>query len=215
MPSSMTATPSHRPTDALVERFLPAYDVSTTIAVRVAADSARTWQALHEADLIEVGKRRPLVGLLGGIRALPEIASTVVRGEKSAPMPERLTLKDTTMPQFGAGAWIFLGEQPQRELALGLVGKFWRPIIQYVEVDAASFRDFDQPGFAKTVYALAVAESVDGGTLLTGTMRTATTSDSARRWFNRYWTLGVGSGAHALVRGLLESVKEDAEDPSG
>src|SRR6186713_906001 len=103
----MTAMPNRRPTDALVERFLPDYDVSTTVAVKVAADSAQTWQALQEADLIEVGKRRPLVGLLGGVRALPEIARTLARGEKPPPMPERLTLKDTTMPQFGAGAWIF------------------------------------------------------------------------------------------------------------
>lgn len=210
----MTAMPGNRPADALVEQFLPQYDVSTTIAVRVAGDAARTWQALEAADLIEVGKRRPLIGLLGGIRALPEIARNLAHGEKPAPMPERLTLRDTTLPQFGAGAWSLLGERPQCELALGLVGKFWRPVIKYVEVDAASFADFDRPGFAKTVYALAVAESAEGGTLLTGTMRTATTSDSARRWFNRYWTLGVGSGAHVLVRGLLESIKEDAEDPS-
>jgi hypothetical protein len=42
-------------------------------------------------------------------------------------------------------------------------------------------------------------------------MRTATTDEHARRWFRRYWTLGVGSGAHVLVNGLLEAVREDAE----
>ena len=29
--------------------------------------------------------------------------------------------------------------------------------------------------------------------------------------FRRYWTLGVGSGAHVLVHGLLEVGREDAE----
>jgi hypothetical protein len=195
----------------LFERFLPEYDVSTTIEVRVAADASQTWQALDGVDLIEVGKRWPLVGLLGGIRVLPEIASNLAHGEGPPRMPERMTLRDTTLPQFGPGAWTLLGERPRCELSLGLVGKFWRPVIEYVEIDAASFTDFDRPGFAKTVYALAVAESADGGALLTGTMRTATTSESARRWFNRYWTLGVGCGAHVLVRGLLELVREDAE----
>ena len=37
------------------------------------------------------------------------------------------------------------------------------------------------------------------------------TDEQARRWFRRYWTLGVGSGAHMLVHGLLDVVREDAE----
>jgi hypothetical protein len=42
-------------------------------------------------------------------------------------------------------------------------------------------------------------------------MRTATTDDSARRWFRRYWTFGVGSRAHVLVNALLDVVRETAE----
>jgi hypothetical protein len=37
----------------------------------------------------------------------------------------------------------------------------------------------------------------------------------ARRWFRRYWTFGVGSGAHVLVHGLLDVVREDAESEGG
>jgi hypothetical protein len=43
-------------------------------------------------------------------------------------------------------------------------------------------------------------------------MRTATTDEHARRWFRRrYWTFGVGSGAHILVHALLEMIREAAE----
>jgi hypothetical protein len=42
-------------------------------------------------------------------------------------------------------------------------------------------------------------------------MRTATTDEHARRWFRRYWTYGVGSGAHILVHALLDLVRESAE----
>ena len=42
-------------------------------------------------------------------------------------------------------------------------------------------------------------------------MRTATTDEHARRWFRRYWILGVGSGAHILVDALLDLVRESAE----
>jgi hypothetical protein len=42
-------------------------------------------------------------------------------------------------------------------------------------------------------------------------MRTATTDEHARRWFRRYWTFGVGSGAHILVGALLDSGRRAAE----
>jgi hypothetical protein len=45
----------------------------------------------------------------------------------------------------------------------------------------------------------------------TGMMRTAATDEHARRWFRRYWTFRVGSGAHILVHALLEMVRETAE----
>ena len=73
------------------------------------------------------------------------------------------------------------------------------------------FRAFDEPGFAKTIYALGTDRLTDDKTLLWAMMRTATTDEHARAWFRRYWTLGVGAGAHVLAHGLLDSVREDAE----
>ncbi len=46
-------------------------------------------------------------------------------------------------------------------------------------------------------------------------MRTATTDADARQWFRRYWTFGVGSGAHVLVQGLIDLVREMAEERRG
>jgi hypothetical protein len=104
-----------------------------------------------------------------------------------------------------------LGLRPQREIALGLVGKFWRPVISYAQVTADQFRGFAEPGYAKTIYSLSVTELDAKRTLLSGTMRTATTDEKARRWFRRYWTLGVGSGAHVLVQGVIDLTSEIAE----
>jgi hypothetical protein len=104
---------------------------------------------------------------------------------------------------------------PQESIALGLIGRFWRPVISYAPVaDAGSFRSFDEPGWGKTVYELSLEPLADGRTQLSGLMRTATTDEHARRWFRRYWTLGVGSGAHLVVGSLLELVRERAEEAS-
>jgi hypothetical protein len=195
----------------LVDDFLPVYDVSDAVATVVDADVAATWNALMQVDLIEVGRRRPMVAALGALRALPEIAGHLFHGDFPPKAPKHLRLRETTELPLGEGGWVLLGEREQDEIALGLVGKFWRPVIPFAKVGAEAFRDFAEPGYAKTVYSLSVRPVGEGRTLLAGVMRTATTDEQARRWFRRYWTLGVGSGAHVLVSGVLDVVRELAE----
>ena len=195
----------------IVDDALPVFDVSDAVATVVDADLSATWDALMEVDLIDVGRRRPLVGMLGALRVLPDIVSHLLHGEAPAAARRHLPLRDMASLPHDRGGWILLGERPREEIALGLVGKFWRPVIEFAKVTTAQFRDFAEPGYAKTVYSLSVRPMNGGRTLLSGMMRTATTDDHARRWFRRYWTLGVGSGAHVLVNGLLDVTREMAE----
>jgi hypothetical protein len=195
----------------LADEFLPQFDFSDTVETVAAADAATAWSALMDVDLIEVGRKRPLVGLLGALRILPEVVWHRLHGEHPPAAPERLTLLDATRLPISHGGWVLLGQTPGEEIALGLVGKFWRPVIQYAEVDATAFRDFSEPGFAKTVYALGTRAVGDDETVVWATMRTATTDDHARAWFRRYWTLGTAYGGHVLVHGVLDSVRDDAE----
>jgi hypothetical protein len=200
---------------SLVDQFLPSYDVSDSVATVVEADAATTWGALMQVDLIEVGRRRPIIAVLGALRALPEVVSHLLHGEPPPYAPKRLRLRDTAEIPLNNGGWILLGERAEDEIALGLVGKFWRPVIAYAKVTAEAFRDFADPGYAKTVYSLSVRPLDGPRTLLCGMMRTATTDEHARRWFRRYWTFGVGSGAHALVNGVIDLTRELAEQQVG
>lgn len=197
------------------DEFLPTYDVHDGVAVVVDAGAAETWDALMDVDLLDVGRQRPLVGVLGAMRMLPELASQLLHGERPPAAPERMRLRDTAAMPASEGGWVLLGERPGESLALGLVGRFWRPVIAFKEVAGEDFRDFAEPGYAKTVYELSVRPLDDGRSLLSGVMRTATTDDHARRWFRRYWTLGVGSGAHVLVNGVLEQARDAAERAAG
>ena len=196
----------------LMDEFMPVYDVSDAVATVVAADLATTWTALMDVDLIDVGRQRPLVAALGALRMLPDIVTHLLHGELPARPPDHMRLRDLVALPMNAGGWVLLGEREQDEIALGLIGKFWRPVIEFAPVSsAAQFRDFAEPGFAKTIYSLSTRALDPGRTLLSGAMRTTTTDDAARRWFRRYWTFGVGSGAHVLVNGLLDVAREMAE----
>jgi hypothetical protein len=195
----------------LIDEFMPIYDVSDAVATVVEADLATTWAALMDVDLIEVGRRRPLVAVLGALRILPEIVSQLLHGELPSRQPEHLKLRDLATIPLDKGGWVLLGLREQDEIALGLAGKFWQPVIEFASVSSAEgFRDFSEPGFARTIYAISVRALDQRRTLLSGVMRTATTDEAARRWFRRYWTFGVGSGAHVLVNGLLDVIRETA-----
>jgi hypothetical protein len=195
----------------LAEEFLPLYDVSDAVATVVETQREVAWQALLDVDLLKLGREAPLVGMLGALRMLPEVVGHLLHGERPAKPPDSMRLRDLPSIPMHEGGWILLGERPD-EIALGLVGKFWRPVIEFARIaSAADFREFDEPGFAKTVYQLSARDLAPNKTLLTGLMRTTTTDEQARRWFRRYWTFGIGSGAHILVGSLLESARRAAE----
>ncbi len=200
-----------RENEQLLDEFLPTYDVSDAVALVVRADVGTTWDALMNVDLMDVGRRRPLVGILGVARMLPDIVNQALHGRPAAARPVRMRLRDMPDIPLDKGGWVLLGLRERDEVALGLVGRFWRPVIEFAQVPAAAFRDYSVPGFAKTIYSLSVRSLGDGRTLVSGVMRTATTDEHARKWFRRYWTMGVGSGAHVLVQALLETVRDVAE----
>jgi hypothetical protein len=196
----------------LADDFLPVYDVSDAVAVVLESDWEAAWQALLEVDLLKLGREAPLVGMLGALRMLPEVVGHLLHGERPAKPPESMRLRDLPSIPMYEGGWILLGERPGEEIALGLVGKFWRPVIEFARIASADeFREFDEPGFAKTVYDLSLRELDPNRMLLSGLMRTATTDEHARRWFRRYWTFGVGAGAHILVGALLDSAGRAGE----
>jgi hypothetical protein len=190
----------------LAERFLPTFDVSDSVARVVEADRKTCWDALLDVDLLQLGRDAPCVALLGALRAAPEILANLLHGQRPKKPPSSMKVRDLPSMPMSEGGWLLLGEIPGEELALGLVGKFWRPVIEYAPVAGPDeFMAFEEPGFGKTVYELSATRLSEHRTLLSGLMRTATTDEHARRWFRRYWTFGVGSGAHVLVGSLLES----------
>jgi hypothetical protein len=111
------------------EDFLPIYDVSDAVATVADADREMAWKALLEVDLVTLGREAPVVGMLGALRMLPEVVGHLLHGERPAKPPASMRLRDLPSIPMYEGGWILLGERAGQEIALGLVGKFWRPVI--------------------------------------------------------------------------------------
>jgi hypothetical protein len=106
--------------------------------------------------------------------------------------------------------FVVLGEEPDRELVLGIVGKFWQLSSGVQRIEAAEFVGFDTPGFAKAAWNFVVSARPSGGSRVETETRVAGTDDDARRRFSRYWWL-IGRFSALIRRIMLREIKREAE----
>jgi hypothetical protein len=183
----------------LIESAVPAFDALIDEHVVVAADPATTYRAARAIDLLTV--RTPLLVASMWLRGLPARLS-----RKAAPPPPRLVVAENVGPP----GWLPLGEQSNREIAFGAVGKFWRPVIEWRDVAPSDFVDFAEPGWGKLAANFSMMPYGESHTLLSYQCRTTTTDPGARRRFMRYWWL-IRPFVKHIMRATLNAIKTDAE----
>lgn len=191
--------PVEHPRELLVDEMLPEFDVTLAVHRIVDAPVATTWDALRALDLTRV--HSPLIDASFWVRTLP----ARLRGAApESPPPIVLGADTVALP-----GWVRLGERPGNELAIGAVGRFWTPSIEWYDVTAAAFRAFREPGWGKIAVSFSVRPYGAARTLVTYECRTATHDDASRRAFARYWTLIRPFVAH-LMRATLDTLQDDA-----
>ncbi len=183
----------------LIESAVPTFDAMIAEHVVVAADPSTTFQAARALDLLTL--RTPLLVASMWIRTLPARFSG-----KAVPPPPRVVLADNV----GLPGWLSLGERPNREIAFGAVGRFWRPVIEWRDVAPANFGGFTEAGWGKIAANFSMAPYGESHTLLSYQCRTVTTDPDSRRRFMRYWWLIRPFVAH-IMRATLKAIKADAE----
>ena len=187
-----------------IDRHLPSYDATQIRHVVVEADPETTFEAILHADLTQTG---PVVAALNRLRVFPaRVAALLGRGEPPT-IPEVLTFGDLA----DDGEWILLEESPGRELVVGAVGTFWRPVIEWKSVDPDAFASFDEPGYAKLAIGFSVRRYGENRSLVTYEARTKGTDPASRRKFLRYWRL-IGPFAGYLMMRALDRIAVDARE---
>ncbi len=179
----------------LIDRFLPKYDVIEHHETTVGAPVEVTYRAMKELDFAG----SPVILLLLAVRGLPALFTGAVKPAR------RLGLNEIVQSGF-----VVLEEEPDREIVLGVVGKFWRLTSGIHRIDAGEFVGFDTPGFAKGAWNFVVSERQGGGSTVVTETRVLCTDADARRKFTRYWRL-VGPFSALIRRLLLHTIKRDAQ----
>jgi hypothetical protein len=180
----------------LIDRFLPDYDVIEHHALDVDAPVDEAYRAVKELDLA----RSPIVLALLFARGLPHLFTGAVKPKR------RLGLDKIVESGF-----VVLAEEPDRELVLGIVGKFWQLSSGVHRIEPDEFIGFDAPGFAKAVWNFAVSARPGGGSRVETETRVVSTDDDARRQFSRYWWL-IGRFSALIRRVVLGQIKREAEN---
>jgi hypothetical protein len=178
----------------MLDEFLPSYDVNEVHSVSAGAPPAAVMQAIHALTPAEV----PLMVALMAVRSVPRLLSR-----------ERPSLCGPLLDGFLRAGFAKLHERPD-EVVIGGVGRFWQPSGGVRPIEAAEFRGFDEPGFAKAVFNFRLERSGDR-TLVRTETRVATTDDHARRRFGLYWRI-VYPGSAVIRLAWLRAIRRRAEN---
>ena len=185
----------------LIDRYLPTFDETYIYEASVKASPDETYAAIRETNL-----KDPVIDFLFDLRELPRNIARRLRGDPVPARPSRVTFGQ--IMQQGP-EWVVLAEEAGVELVIGSIGRFWRKDYGSHKVLEPDFLPFCEPGYAKLAISLSVRAAGEG-TILRYEARTATTDDTARRTFRRYWRI-IGAGVGIVMRRVLRRIKAAAE----
>jgi len=190
-----TSRADRKPSDVLLDRFMPEFDVIERHDVPVAAPADITLAAAAEQDLM----RLPV------IQAIFRMRARALGGNSAPPPPEHGLLA-----QVRALGWGVLAEVPDREIVLGAVTKPWEAQVTFHAVEPSAFAAYNEPGFVKIAWTLRADPIGPGASLFRTETRAVATDNESRRRFRNYWAF-VMPGTWLIRRLSLGPLKREAE----
>lgn len=172
-----------------LDLFAPRYDVAARHETKVYAPAKNVYAAIRKLDL----SRSAIVRTLFRLRGMP--------------------LECLTLDGLLKRGFVLLAEVPDRELVLGLVGRFWSLSGELQTVDANSFRSFNRKGYAKAVWNFSLEPHGENVTRLTTETRVICLDASSRRSFKFYWSY-IKPFSGFVRKEALRSIKQAAEQTS-
>jgi hypothetical protein len=183
----------------LIDRFMPVYHFREHHEIHVRAAPAIVFRAIHEVTPAEFRS----LGILMGIRSLPArlLRKAPRRGRPNRPM----------LDISSGSSFLYLADEPPREVVQGTAGRFWKAYGTSVRVATPEeFLSLSDPSVARAVINFAVSDDGGGWSRVTTETRIATASPATRRKFAAYWRL-IYPGSSLIRDDWLRAIKRRAE----
>ncbi|MBV6441123.1 MAG: SRPBCC family protein [Haliscomenobacteraceae bacterium CHB4] len=164
-----------------IQRHLPNPRHTEINRIFVKAKPDAAWETARHFDASDI----PWVRLLFDIRALPDLLTGKRKEEDRSIGVDQVARQGT--------GFMILEEVPGREVVVGSVGQFWHLNIPFAPVAPADFRDFNEPGWGKLAWAIAVEPCGEGSTVSLELRTTATDDESWEKLQRYYSVIGIGS----------------------
>jgi len=181
--------------DALLDVFMPEYEIAERHRVRIAAPADITFSTACAMDLQDSGI----------IRAIFKARQLLLRGK-----PDEDTLPRGLLAQTAALGWRGLAEIPNREIVMGAVTQPWKGTPEFKGLAPDEFTAFHEPGFVKIVWTLRADPAGPRKSVFRTETRVVCTDAEARTKFRRYWSF-LSPGIILIRRLSLGPVKRAAE----
>ena len=188
----------------LLDNFLPEFDVRISRATRIGASPGRVYTSLWNTDFDYWGVTRALYAF----RTLPSFPLAPL--ETWRRFRKEFGRKRFTLEDLLADGFTLLAEQPNEELLLGTVGRFWLARGELNATSPASFRELSPPGTAKAAWNFTVGPSSDGITELRTETRVLCADLPTKRRFVAYWRL-IKPFSGLIRNEMLTAVRTTAE----
>jgi len=177
---------------SLIDEWMPTFDAQAAYSTEIEAPVEDVYRAVLDTDLAQSFISRTLML----IRSL---------GRRSA---GRGSFRFRDLPK--RGAFFALADDPPREVACGVIGRFWALTgSSRMEADTESFRAPSPPGTAKAVMTFRVEPTPTGSRLTTETRVLCADADSRRR-FRRYWTV-IGPFSGIMRKEALRLIRKQTQ----
>ena len=183
--------------DALLDRFMPDYDIVERHRIRVSAPAEITLAAASETSLLESPVARVVFR-----------AREVILG--SEPDPDPVKRPSGLLALTTSLGWRVLAEVPGREVVVGAVTQPWKANVEFHGLLPGEFTAFNEPGYVKIAWTLRADPISARESVFRTETRAVATDASARTTFRRYWSL-LSPGIIVIRWVMLEPVKREAE----
>lgn len=172
----------------LQEKYLPVFDVSKAEQIVINSPISKVFPLIKKLDF----SNSKIIYWLFKLRGIA--------------VPKSLTMIGLVKMGF-----IKLEVQENKEVLLGLVGKFWTVSGNLKKIDPEEFKNFNEEEFAKTTWNFKISEIEPSKTKITTETRVFCPNHINKRKFKNYWNI-IQPFSSLIRREILKCIRQQAEN---